>query len=48
MRRIFNEWFPSSGWEHTDTPRLEVYSKGDIRDADYSMEIWIPLRKPTS
>jgi AraC family transcriptional regulator len=46
MPRIFGEWFPSSGWEHADGPELEVYSDGDTRAADYSSEVWIPLRKP--
>jgi AraC family transcriptional regulator len=46
MQRIFNEWFPSSGWEHADGPELEIYSRGDIRAPDYYSEIWIPLKKP--
>ena len=46
MQRIYNEWFPSSGWEHADGPELEIYSDGDIRAADYYSEIWIPLQKP--
>jgi AraC family transcriptional regulator len=48
MHRVFNEWFPSSGWEHGDAPELEIYSAGDIHDADYKSEIWIPLKKPSS
>jgi AraC family transcriptional regulator len=48
MQRIFNEWFPSSGWEHADGPELEIYSAGDIRDPDYYSEIWIPLQKPSN
>jgi len=46
MPRIFNEWFPSSGWEHADAPELEIYSPGDNRAADYYCEVCIPLRKP--
>lgn len=48
MQRIFNEWFPSSGWEHADAPELEVYSAGDIRAADYYCEVWMPLQKPAN
>lgn len=43
-RRIFGEWFPSSGWEHADGPELEIYSPGDTRAADYYCEVWIPLQ----
>ncbi len=48
MPRIFNEWFPSSGWEHADGPELEIYSQGDVRGAEYYSEIWIPLQKPAN
>ena len=44
--RIFSERFPSSGREHAERPEMEIYSAGDIRDADYA-EIWVPLQKPT-
>jgi AraC family transcriptional regulator len=45
-RRIFGEWFPSSGWEHAEGPELEIYSPGDPQAADYYSEVWIPLQKP--
>lgn len=48
MQRIFNEWFPSSGWEHADAPELEIYPPGDVRGADYCSELWMPLRKSAS
>jgi AraC family transcriptional regulator len=42
-KRIFPEWFPSSGYEHADGPELELYySLGE--DRCYS-EIWIPVVK---
>jgi AraC family transcriptional regulator len=46
IQRIYNEWFPSSGWEHADGPELEIYSNGNTQAADYYSEIWIPLRRP--
>lgn len=47
-KRIFGEWFPSSGWEHADAPELEIYSAGDNQAADFYSEVWIPLQKPTT
>jgi AraC family transcriptional regulator len=44
-KRIFSEWFPSSGWEHAQGPTLEIYPAGDTRSADYYCEVWIPLQK---
>ena len=38
--RIFQEWFPASGYEHADGPELEVY----VTDGDgVKCEIWIPV-----
>ena len=44
-KRIFTEWFPSSGYEMTDGPQLEWYSEGDTTSEEYRSEIWIPVRK---
>jgi AraC family transcriptional regulator len=44
-KRIFSEWFPSTGYEHEDAPELEVYPDGDTGAADYCTEIWIPVKK---
>lgn len=44
-KRIFTEWFPSSGYEMMDGPQLEWYSEGDITSEEYRSEIWIPVRK---
>ncbi len=44
-RRIFTEWFPSSGYEIIDGPQLEWYSNGDMTSEEYKSEIWIPVRK---
>ena len=44
-KRVFTEWFPASGYEHADSPDLEVYSMGDTRAPDYYCEVWLPVRK---
>ena len=44
-KRVFTEWFPSSGYEIMDGPQLEWYSEGDITSEEYRSEIWIPIRK---
>ncbi len=43
-KKIFSEWFPSSGYEHAEAPELEVYSAGDPSSADYYSEVWIPVK----
>ena len=43
--RIFQEWFPSTGFEHADAPELEVYLPGDPSAQDYKCEVWIPIIK---
>ncbi|GAB6122440.1 GyrI-like domain-containing protein [Dysgonomonas termitidis] len=44
-RYIFNEWFPSSGYQHADAPEIEWYSDGDMSSPDYKSEIWVPVIK---
>ncbi|MCL2851811.1 MAG: GyrI-like domain-containing protein [Defluviitaleaceae bacterium] len=44
-KRIYSEWFPTSGYEHAPTPELECYSDGDPKSPDYKSEIWIPVIK---
>ncbi|MBB6634345.1 effector binding domain-containing protein [Cohnella thailandensis] len=44
-RRIFEEWFPSTGYEHAAGPELEVYPEGDTSSSDYRCEVWIPIAK---
>ncbi|MHB8129646.1 MAG: AraC family transcriptional regulator [Mobilitalea sp.] len=44
-KRIFTEWFPSSGYEHAGGAELEWYSDGDSSLEDYVSEIWIPIVK---
>lgn len=43
--RIFQEWFPSAGYEHANAPELEVYPPGDTQSEDYRCEVWIPVVK---
>lgn len=44
-KRIYSEWFPSTGYEHAGTPELEIYYPGDPSDSDYKSEVWIPIKK---
>ncbi|WDL98621.1 AraC family transcriptional regulator [Alicyclobacillus sp. ALC3] len=43
--RIFSEWFPGTGYEHSGGPELEVLPPGDDTADDYSCEVWIPIVK---
>jgi AraC family transcriptional regulator len=44
-KRIFSEWFPSSGYEHAEGPELEVYERGDMSKPDYKSYVWIPVTR---
>ena len=44
-KRIFTEWFPTSGYEHDEGPEIEWYSDGDMNSDNYLSEIWIPIKK---
>jgi AraC family transcriptional regulator len=41
--RIYQEWFPGTGYEHAGGPELEVYFEGDSASEDYKCEVWIPV-----
>ncbi|CAM3689377.1 GyrI-like domain-containing protein [Alicyclobacillus pomorum] len=43
--RIFQEWFPATGYKHAEAPVLEVYPPGDTTADDYRCEVWIPIVK---
>ncbi|MGO0883429.1 AraC family transcriptional regulator [Clostridioides difficile] len=45
QKRIITEWLPSSGYEYANLPDIELYPKGDIKAHDYTVEVWIPIRK---
>ncbi len=44
-KRIFTDWFPSSGYESVNAPCLEIYSEGDFSAPDYTCELWVPIQK---
>ena len=44
-RKIYSEWFPSTGYEHGPEHELEVYLPGDINNKDYHSQMWIPIVK---
>lgn len=43
MRKVYEEWFPASSFQHADGPAIEVYLPGDVSANDYKSEIWIPV-----
>ncbi|MBP1991898.1 AraC family transcriptional regulator [Paenibacillus eucommiae] len=45
FQRIFQEWFPATGYEHSGAPEMEVYPMGDTTAEDYQCEVWIPILK---
>lgn len=44
-KRIYGEWFPGSGYEHSGGVEIEWYSDGDLDTDDYLTEIWIPIKE---
>lgn len=44
-KRIFQEWFPATGYEHAGGPEFELYPPGDPGAEDYACEVWIPVVK---
>lgn len=42
---IYNEWFPSSNYEHTAGPELEIYPPGDTTSEDYVCYYWVPIKQ---
>lgn len=45
-KQIFEEWLPSTEYEHAGTTEIECFChKGDRRNNDFKYEIWIPVRK---
>ncbi|MGO4544062.1 effector binding domain-containing protein [Paenibacillus sp. 2TAB23] len=43
--RIYQEWFPATGYEQAEGPDFELYPPGDTMSEDYSCEVWIPITK---
>ena len=44
-KRIYSEWFLSSGFEQVDGPCIEKYFWDDDECDKYKCEVWIPVRK---
>lgn len=42
-RQIVMEWLPTSGFEYTNAPDIEVYYSADPANAKF--EVWIPVKK---
>lgn len=45
LTTIYKEWFPSSNYEHSGGPELEVYPMGDGSKDDYICYYWIPIKQ---
>jgi AraC family transcriptional regulator len=45
FKRIYSEWFPTSGYEHAAGAELEIYTEGDMQSAEYCCEVWMPVKK---
>ncbi len=46
LKKIYEEWFPSTGYEQAQgVPDFEVYMPGDMDNDDYRSQIWIPVIK---
>ncbi len=44
-KNIVQEWFPSTGYEHANTPELEVYFRKYANSAGYRFQVWMPVKK---
>ena len=44
-KRILTEWLPTSGYEYSNGPDIEVYPEGDINSPLYKSEVWLPIQK---
>lgn len=42
--KIYQEWFPTCGYEHAGLPELEVYTEEDPTSQNLYSEIWIPIK----
>lgn len=44
-KRVYSEWFPSSGFEQTEGPCIEKYYWDDEKYEAYTCEVWIPVKR---
>lgn len=42
-KRIYPEWFPTTGYEHADGPEFEMYYT--LENGKFIEEVWIPIMK---
>lgn len=42
---IYQEWFPSSNYQHSGGPEFEVYPYGDGSREDYVCYYWVPIKQ---
>lgn len=45
FQRVFQEWFPATGYQIAPGPEMEVYPPGDLSAPTYQCEAWIPIVK---
>ena len=45
ISQVFREWFPSSNYEHSGGPELEIYPPGNPQDDDYVCYFWVPIKQ---
>ena len=44
-KRIYSEWLPQAAYELISDYDIEFYTDGDTQSANYSSEIWIPVKE---
>lgn len=44
-KRIYSEWFPSSGFDQIEGPCMEKYLWDDEQYINYTCEVWIPVKR---
>lgn len=44
-KRIYSEWFPTSGYEQAQGPNIEKHYWKDDKREEYICEVWIPIVK---
>lgn len=44
FKKVYTEWFPSSGYEAAVGPEIEWYSTEDMTKPDYLCEVWLPIQ----
>jgi AraC family transcriptional regulator len=47
IKKIFSQWFPSTGYEHDNISELQVYLPGDMQGPEYHCQVWVPIIKKT-